>query len=215
MPTLEAGSVDAIVSDPPWKDYVTSTYDASEWHEPIVRVAPSRYAGELFRLLRDDAACVLWCDWESFQEHADALADAGFQVKNCIVWAKPNHTAGDLDGNLGYRHEQAVFAVKGRWQRHGLRDVNLWNEPHLFSRGFRYHPTEKPVGLIRRAVRLAAPPGSLVFDPFAGSGTTGVAAIAEGRGFCGIERVESYIPIIKKRIAETVRQESLFSEGAA
>jgi DNA modification methylase len=199
--TLDADSVDAVVTDPPWKDYETGWYDASGWHRPINRVCPDEYADDLYRVLADDAAAILWCDWASFAEHADAMRAAGFAVKNCIVWAKPNHTAGDLDGNLAYQHEMAVFAVKGRWVRHAGRDTNLWYEPHLFSRAKRDHPTEKPVGLMSRCVAAICPPDGTVLDPFAGSGTTGVACVRTGRNFIGVEIDPTYHAIAERRIA--------------
>ena len=202
LPTLAAGSVDAVITDPPWMDYVTGRYDASEWHEPIVGMSPDAYLPALYRALGDDSALVLWCRWDCFQSHADACGRAGFTVKNCIVWAKPNHTAGDLDGNLGNKHEMAVFAVKGRWARSGGREVNLWNESHLFSRARRDHPTQKPVGLMERAARCVAPMGATVLDPFMGSGTTGVACVQTGRNFIGIEIDPAYFEIAKKRMAE-------------
>lgn len=64
-----------------------------------------------------------------------------------------------------------------------------------------HHPTLKPVELMRWLVRLVTPEGGLVLDPFMGSGTTGVAAVLEGRQFVGIERESDYCEIAKARIA--------------
>jgi site-specific DNA-methyltransferase (adenine-specific) len=63
------------------------------------------------------------------------------------------------------------------------------------------HPTVKPVDLMRWLVRLVTPPGGLVLDPFAGSGSTGVACEMEGMRFLGIERDEAYSAIAKARTA--------------
>jgi DNA modification methylase len=202
LPKLESGSIDAVVTDPPWKDYQTGRYDATKWHAPVGYLKPEMYASELFRVLRSNTACLLWCGWECFERHADALRQVGFTIKNCVVWAKPNHTAGDLAGNFGYQHEMAVFAVKGRWRRHGKRDTNLWQESHLFSRARREHPTEKPIGLMRRSVDNCCPPGGIVIDPFMGSGTTGLACLETGCKFLGIEIDPTYCAIAKERIAK-------------
>lgn len=64
-----------------------------------------------------------------------------------------------------------------------------------------YHPTVKPITLMRYLVRLVTPVGGTVIDPFTGSGTTGIAARLEGRGFVGIEREAEYVTIAKARIA--------------
>lgn len=64
------------------------------------------------------------------------------------------------------------------------------------------HPTQKPVGLMRWCIRrLKLPPGSTILDPFAGSGTTGVAALAEGMRCILIEREPAYCDIIRRRLA--------------
>ena len=67
-----------------------------------------------------------------------------------------------------------------------------------------FHPTVKPVDLMRWLVRLVCAPGGVVLDPFMGSGTTGVACRLEGFGFIGIDREEDYVRIARGRIdAET------------
>ncbi len=75
-----------------------------------------------------------------------------------------------------------------------------------------FHPTVKPVELMRWLVRLVTPPGGVVLDPFLGSGTTGMAARYELRDFIGIEREAEYLAIAEARIAAVA---PLFSEQAA
>lgn len=77
------------------------------------------------------------------------------------------------------------------------------------------HPTVKPVDLMRWLVRLVTPPGGTVLDPFAGSGTTLVAARLEGFAAVGIEMTADYLPIIEGRLAWAAQQAvqlSLFGE---
>jgi DNA modification methylase len=62
------------------------------------------------------------------------------------------------------------------------------------------HPTVKPIALMRWLVALVTPPGGIVLDPFAGSGSTGVAALLEGRSFLGIEREAEYVDIACARL---------------
>jgi hypothetical protein len=63
-----------------------------------------------------------------------------------------------------------------------------------------FHPTVKPVAVMRWLVRLVTPPGGTVLDPFTGSGTTGIAAALEGFGFVGVERDPEYAKIAEARI---------------
>ncbi len=73
---------------------------------------------------------------------------------------------------------------------------------HLAADGERFtsHPTVKPVALMRWLCRLVTPPGGTVLDTFTGSGSTGIAALAEGFAFVGVEREAEYIEIARARI---------------
>jgi len=68
------------------------------------------------------------------------------------------------------------------------------------------HPTVKPIDLMRWLLRLVVPPGGVVLDPFAGSGSTGIAAVLEGRQFVGIEREVEYVRIARARITHWAAQ---------
>lgn len=78
------------------------------------------------------------------------------------------------------------------------------------------HPTVKPTQLMRYLVRLVTPPGGCILDPFAGSGSTGKAAILEGFGFVGIEKEAAYAKIARARMtfAEEVRAHAAIPAGA-
>lgn len=86
---------------------------------------------------------------------------------------------------------------------------NVWDVPAVPSTG-RVHPCEKPVPLLQRIVRVSSRPGDTVLDCFMGSGTTGLAAVAEGRGFIGIERDGKYFNIARQRIENAAAQMTLF-----
>jgi DNA modification methylase len=82
------------------------------------------------------------------------------------------------------------------------------------------HPTVKPLALMRWLVRLVTPPGGVVLDPFAGSGTTLVAATLEGFDAIGVEMTDEYLPIIDGRLAWATQQlaatpPTLFDEEAS
>jgi site-specific DNA-methyltransferase (adenine-specific) len=66
------------------------------------------------------------------------------------------------------------------------------------------HPTVKPTALMQYLIRLVTPEGGVVLDPFAGSGSTGKAAILEGKRFIGIELTADYLPIIEGRLQHAV-----------
>lgn len=78
----------------------------------------------------------------------------------------------------------------------------------------RYHPTQKPYMLMVSVIRDLLPECKTIFDPFMGSGTTGLASISLGRKFIGCEKDINYINVAEKRIKESLLQPSLFTRTA-
>ncbi len=85
----------------------------------------------------------------------------------------------------------------------GKYATNIWRIPSLKgnSREKAGHPSQKPLALMERIVAAGSRPGDLVVDPFAGSGTTGVAAVRLGRRFLGVERDPAFAALARRRIA--------------
>jgi len=75
---------------------------------------------------------------------------------------------------------------------------------------FTGHKSQKPISLIKELVTKFSNPGDTIFDPFMGSGTTGVACVQTGRNFIGIEIDEGYFKIAEKRIHDAQQQMRLF-----
>jgi site-specific DNA-methyltransferase (adenine-specific) len=84
---------------------------------------------------------------------------------------------------------------------------SVWRIPAVPKREklYGYHPTQKPLRLVRRALVASTRQGDLVFDPFCGSGTTGVAAKELGRFFVGAELEEEFTELAARRIKATRR----------
>ena len=81
-------------------------------------------------------------------------------------------------------------------------DAYEWPDgSHHRTKARNHHPTVKPLDLMRWLVRLVTPPGGVVLEPFAGSGTTVEACILEGFDCIAIEREADYLPLIEARIA--------------
>lgn len=88
----------------------------------------------------------------------------------------------------------------------GKNPEDVWDIPNVVGNHVEKtaHPCQFPVGLVSRLVRALTNPGDLVFDPFAGSGTSAVAALSEGRRFVGTEIAPEYVEIASARIARTL-----------
>lgn len=104
-------------------------------------------------------------------------------------------------------HDVAWFATKGKYKLPGKRPTTIFNCMRISGESLR-HPTEKPEGLMCDLVEAFCPPGGLVLDPFAGSGSTLVAAQRMHREWIGIEIEEKYIQIARGRLDSV--QPSLF-----
>ena len=103
---------------------------------------------------------------------------------------------------VGYTHESAYLLAKGRPQTpdRPIPDVIPWKYT-----GNRHHPTEKPVQSLRPLIESLTRPGAIVLDPFAGSGSTCVAAAEASRRYIGIEMLEEYHAAGVRRLAQVER----------
>jgi site-specific DNA-methyltransferase (adenine-specific) len=148
-----------------------------------------------------------------------ALQTLGFRIINQIAWVKPDPTPNALHTAFTHAHETLLWASKGKGARHTFNydlvnspnpDAQLssvWRIPSVpkIEKREGYHPTQKPLRLVRRALLASTKEGNLVFDPFCGSGTTAVAAKELNRTFVGAELEEEFAELTARRIAATER----------
>ncbi|PYC83437.1 DNA methylase [Streptomyces tateyamensis] len=149
---------------------------------------------------RPGGAALVFTDWRQLSVTTDALQVGGWTLRGIAVWHKP--IARPQPGRLRQECEFIVWGSNGPMHP-GADPVYL---PGLYSasqpRGTeRQHITQKPLDVMRQLVRIV-PEGGTVLDPFAGSGTTGVAALTEGRNFVGCEITPHYAAIARPRLAE-------------
>jgi DNA methylase len=108
-------------------------------------------------------------------------------------------------------HAIALFGICPTL-RHGARKTVLQSSEAAEPNG---HPVPKPIGWMRWLVNLASVQGETILDPFAGSGTTGVACIEMGRKFVGIEIDPGYFDIACRRIGDALKRPDMFIEQPA
>ena len=141
-------------------------------------------AFEGLRVTKPSGSFLCCCDWRMLPTLAPAIESAGWRYQNLVVWDK-----GSMGLGAGFRaqHELILHFTAGAPVYHDKGTGNVIRCPRVGAEE-REHQTEKPLDLMGSLIRVVAEPGGLVLDPFAGSGSTGVAAILEGRRFAGIER---------------------------
>jgi len=196
---VATASVDLVVTDPPYvcryrdrSGRSVANDDQDGWIAPAFR--------ELYRVLRPDTFCVSFYGWNHVEKFMSAWKEAGFTPVGHIVWPK---RYASRRGYTAARHEQAFLLAKGRPPRPRvpLDDVQPWAYT-----GNVLHPTQKAVGVIRPLIEAFSAPGAVVFDPFLGSGTTGVAAIASGRRFVGMELDPEHFAAAERRILRAAEE---------
>lgn len=138
---------------------------------------------------------------------AAAVLDAGAGAPVARFFYQPKATTAEREAGLDHLPVMSAGELTGRTDGSaGLQNPRAG--AGRTSEGRRnLHPTVKPVDLMRWLVSLVCPPGGLVLDPFAGSGTTGVGAILAGRDFVGIELLPEHAPICEGRLAAAARGE--------
>lgn len=180
MRRLPASSVDFVLTDPPYLvNYVDRSgrrvaNDASDhWLMPA-------FEG-IARVMKPDTFCVSFYGWSSVDRFFTAWRRAGLVPVGHLTFPKRYASSTRM---LRYQHEGAYLLAKGRPARPAapIGDVIPWEYT-----GNRLHPTQKPTSILTPLVRCFSPEGGLVLDPFAGSGSSLVAARMVGRTFLGIE----------------------------
>jgi site-specific DNA-methyltransferase (adenine-specific) len=145
------------------------------------------------------APLLVFSDWRQLPATSDALQVAGWTWRGVVPWFKPN--ARPQRGGFRRQCEYVLWGTNGPVDA-AANPVYL---PGLVSGSqpagrARRHITQKPDTVMRELVKICKPDG-LVLDPFAGSGSTGVAALTEGRSFVGIEQSEHYHRVACERLA--------------
>lgn len=175
------------------------------------------WLSEALRVAKPGAPVVLFTDWRQLPATTDVLQAAGATWRGVFPWVKP---AGRPSGPGRFRNgaEYAVWGSKGNMPRRDElaylpgyhteadHDVDYLVGHHEESvrKKDKHHITGKPTNLMRTIVQ-ACPPGGVILDMFAGSGTTGVAALMEGRRFIGIEACPVNAGIAMGRLEDASR----------
>jgi len=125
---------------------------------------------------------------------AFALQDDGWILRNSIIWHKPNGKPGGGRDRYANRHENIFMFSKSQKYHFDPQfrlDGDVWKIP--VSSGRRDHIAVMPDGLAERCILAGSREGGTVLDPFSGSGTTGIAALAHGRRYVGIDISRQYL----------------------
>jgi adenine-specific DNA-methyltransferase len=193
LPRLPAASVDLVLTDPPYLVRYQSrdgrriaNDDTDAWLAPAF--------AELYRVLKHDRYCVSFCGFTQAERFLTAWKASGFRVLEHLIWRKRYASSA---GCVRRYHEQAYLLAKGHPRRPAVLLPSVLEWRYTTNA---LHPTQKPVGALMPLVLAFSQIGDVVLDPFAGSGSTAVAAEVLGRHYVAIELSEHYARVARKRL---------------
>ena len=222
---LPENSIDSIISDPPYgvnfgKIQGDKTDDVLIWI-PI-------FFKEAFRLLKDNSFMFLFVGVKHIEDWILEGQKAGFIFKNIIATRCFNNGSAIPKNNFGFQFQPILLFSKGRGKNFNQVDFiptsaewlkdkrnknpkpftyqypNFIKTEWAFATAKRasknFHPTEKNIKLIKFFIQLVTNPNEIILDPFAGSGSTGIAALECKRDFIGYEIDKKFYDIAKKRL---------------
>ena len=209
------GSIDCVVTDPPYKmnhstGGCTNIGMKNKWLGNIkagntvmnfrIDIKFSDWLPEVFRVLKNGSHCYIFCNDKNIQELLNEATKCGFKESNILVWIKNNATP-----NRYYMKnlEFVLFLYKGKAKPINNMGSKCAVEVKNINGKSKLHATQKPVELLEIFINNSTKENDVVFDPFMGSGSTGVACVNTGRKFIGIELEKQYLYIAEKRIEET------------
>lgn len=233
LPSLPENSIDMIFADPPYflsnGGFTCYAGKKAPVHKGKWDISKGKEENYLFTLrwLRECQRVLtpngtIWVSGTSHIIYAVgyAMQDLGYKILNDIAWFKVNPPPNLSCRYFTHSTETVLWAAKNKDSKHYfnyplMRKMNnnkqmlsLWSikPPAPEEKKYGKHPTQKPLQLLDRIVLASTKPGDIILDPFAGSSTTGVAAIKEGRQFIGIEMEKKYIDVSIRRLKDVFRE---------
>lgn len=205
LPSLRSSSVAAVVTDPPyvigavsagnmasksggWADMMNSSLWFAAWYREVDRV------------LHSSGSFWTFANWRTIPVVMRAAIDAGLPITSLLVWDKEWIGPGGPQG-LRPSYEVVALMAQPKFQLPDRGTPDIWRHK-VGSRKPHGHPAEKPEPLVRRIISACElTPSAVVMDPFAGSGSTLVAARTLGLRAIGIEAEAKWCDVIASRLS--------------
>jgi site-specific DNA-methyltransferase (adenine-specific) len=194
MAKLPGESVDFVLTDPPYIARYRDRNGRSIINDDNANWLFPAFA-QIYRVLKPDSFCVSFYGWHRAETFLSTWKKCGFRPVGHFTWVKR------YASSIGYAkmcHESAYLLVKGSPARptNPPPDVLPWH----YS-GNKFHPTQKPISALAPLLQAFSRPGSLVLDPFSGSGSTAIAAAQLDRRFLAFEKDPAYFDAAVERIS--------------
>lgn len=209
--------VDHIITDPPYniskKNNFTTLSNPrkgiffGEWDKKFDIVS---WIQEYISILKENGSIIIFCSYKFVSFITSELERCGVKVKDIIVWKKTNPMPRNTNRRYVQDLEFAIWGVNGKEKWVFNKPINI---PYLRStfetsivsgKEKTMHPTQKSLKLMSHLIKIHSNKNDIILDPFMGSGTTGVAALLNGRKFIGLEKEKKFFEISKKRLNDSM-----------
>jgi site-specific DNA-methyltransferase (adenine-specific) len=199
LKTMPSESIDLVVTDPPFlvnfrdrdgRSFANDNPNNATWLKPAF--------SEVYRVLKPDKFCISFYGFHHTDKYLNAWRSAGFRTLDLIVWSKQYTSS---EGFIQRDHESAYLLAKGKPRKPRVKLPSVLSEWRYT--GNTLHPTQKPVMAILPLIMAFSQMGDIILDPFAGSGTTAVAATSLNRRYVAIELDQKYCAIAQRRLNAT------------
>jgi site-specific DNA-methyltransferase (adenine-specific) len=201
-------SVGLVITDPPYESLEkhravgtttrlkNSKASSNAWFEIFPNSRFEQLFGELYRVLSADTHLYFFCDAETMFVVKPIAERCGFRFWKPLIWDKQKI-------GMGYhyraRYELILFFEKGKRRLNDFSIPDVLSAPRILGG----YPTEKPVELAKTLIGQSSEADEVVIDPFMGSGSVGLAALALGRRFVGNDLCEEAVTVTRQRLVET------------
>ncbi len=220
---LPDNSVDAVITDPPYcsggrsvseramppskkyeqtsnkvvhrPDFIGDAKDVRSWlHWCIL------WINECHRVLKPSGYFLMFSDWRQLPTATDAVQMGEIAWRGIVPWNKGGGSRAPHKGYFRHQCEYIVWGTKGSCMKaiHDGPYAGCFNFP--VKQSDKFHMTGKPTPLMEELIKII-PEGGVILDPFAGSGTTLIAAKMHNRNYIGIEKTQVYFDIANQRLA--------------
>ena len=227
--SLDGRKFDMVFADPPYflsnggisiQSGRPVSVNKGGWDESRGRYADRQFTREWLsdcRSVMSDSATIWICGtFHNIFTVAESLVELDFRILNMVTWQKSNPPPNLSCRFFTHSTEFIVWARKSKRVAHrfnydlmrkvagGRQMTDVWRLPAIapWEKTCGKHPTQKPVALVARAIMACTSRGQCVLDPFAGSGTTGIAANLLGRNFVGGDLDVEYLTVAQNRRIE-------------
>lgn len=216
MKDIEDQTIDCVVVDPPYRlnkrtGSMTSTSKSEKW-QGLIKAGDKRagimndilfseWLPLVYNKMKSQSHIYIFVNDKNLADLMNEMNKVGFGIHNVLVWKKNNATPNRWYMKNG---EFIVFGRKGKAKP--INNLGSKSIIEINNIRNKIHPTQKPIELLQMLITNSTDRGDVVFDPFMGSGSTGIACLNTNRRFIGMELDEHYFEVASKRIKQWRKQ---------